>query len=132
MAWGEAKADIIKRAVEGPVSDAVPTTFLQNHSNTTIILDVAAASSLTRIKTPWLVGPCAWNDRFIRKAVVWLCQKLDKPILKLTDRDYNDNGMSYLITEHGPSNKINIKVFNDLQHTIRPVLNGLCLIPKKL
>jgi glucosamine-6-phosphate deaminase len=118
MAWGEAKADIIKRAVEGPVSDAVPTTFLQNHPNTTILLDIPAASSLTRIKTPWLVGPCEWDDRFIRKAIVWLCQKLDKPILKLTDRDYNDNGMSYLITEHGPSNKINIKVFNDLQHTI--------------
>ena len=118
IAWGEAKADVIKKAVEGPVSDAIPTSFLQNHPNTTIVLDIAAAASLTRIKTPWLVGPCEWNDRFIRKAVVWLCQKLGKPILKLTDRDYNDNGMSYLITEHGPSNKINIKVFNDLQHTI--------------
>jgi glucosamine-6-phosphate deaminase len=118
MAWGEAKAEIIRSAIEGPVSDAVPTSFLQNHSNTTIILDIPAASELTRFKTPWLVGPCEWNDRFIRKAIVWLCQKLEKPILKLTDRDYNDNGMSFLITEHGPSNKINIKVFNDLQHTI--------------
>ncbi|MDP4291489.1 MAG: glucosamine-6-phosphate deaminase [Bacteroidota bacterium] len=118
MAWGEAKADIIRKAVEESVSDAVPTSFLQNHPNATIVLDLAAAAGLTRIKTPWLVGPCEWTDRFIRKAVVWLCQKLNKPILKLTDRDYNDNGMSYLITEHGPSNKINIKVFNDLQHTI--------------
>lgn len=118
MAWGEGKAGIVKRAVEEPVSDAIPTSFLQNHPNTTIVLDIAAADSLTRIKTPWLVGPCEWNDRFIRKAVVWLCQKLEKPILKLTDHDYNDNGMSYLIMENGPSNKINIKVFNDLQHTI--------------
>ena len=118
MAWGESKAEIVRKAVEGPVSDTVPTSFLQNHSNTTMVLDLAAAGNLTRIKTPWLVGPCQWNDRFIRKAIVWLCQKLDKPILKLTDRDYNDNGMSYLITELGPSNKINIKVFNDLQHTI--------------
>ncbi len=118
MAWGEGKAEILKRAVEGPVSDIVPTSFLQNHPNTTIVVDKSASAELTRVKTPWLVGPCDWNDRFIRKAVVWLCQQLEKPILKLTDRDYNDNGMSYLITEHGPANKINIKVFNDLQHTI--------------
>ncbi|NWJ52192.1 MAG: glucosamine-6-phosphate deaminase [Bacteroidetes bacterium] len=118
MAWGEGKAEILKRAIEGPVSDIVPTSFLQNHSNTTIVVDKSASAELTRVKTPWLVGPCEWNDRFIRKAVVWLCQQLEKPILKLTDRDYNDNGMSFLITEHGPANKINIKVFNDLQHTI--------------
>ena len=118
MAWGEGKAEILKRAVEGPISDIVPTSFLQNHPNTTIVVDKSASAELTRIKTPWLVGPCEWNDRFIRKAVVWLCQQLEKPILKLTDREYNDNGMSYLITEHGPANKINIKVFNDLQHTI--------------
>jgi glucosamine-6-phosphate deaminase len=118
MAWGEGKAEILKRAVEGPISDVVPTSFLQNHHNTTIVVDKSASAELTRVKTPWLVGPCEWNDRFIRKAVVWLCQQLEKPILKLTDRDYNDNGMSYLITEHGPANKINIKVFNDLQHTI--------------
>ncbi len=118
MAWGEGKAGILKQAVEGPVSDLVPTSFLQNHPNTTIVVDKSAAAELTRVKTPWLVGPCDWNDRFVRKAVVWLCQQLHKPILKLTDRDYNDNGMSFLITEHGPANKINIKVFNDLQHTI--------------
>ena len=118
MAWGEGKAGILQKAVEGPVSDIVPTSFLQNHPNTTIVVDKSASAELTRVKTPWLVGPCEWNDRFIRKAVVWLCQQLEKPILKLTDRDYNDNGMSYLITEHGPANKINIKVFNDLQHTI--------------
>ena len=118
MAWGEGKAPIIRKAIEGPISDSVPTSYLQNHPNTEIILDLAASAELTRIKTPWLVGSCEWNDRLIRKAVVWLCQKLEKPILKLTDRDYNDNGMSDLVAEEGPSNKINIKVFNDLQHTI--------------
>ena len=118
MAWGEGKAPIIRKAVEGPISDSVPTTYLQNHTNTQIILDHAASAELTRVKTPWLVGSCEWNDRLVRKAVVWLCQKLEKPILKLTDRDYNDNGMSDLVAEEGPSNKINIKVFNDLQHTI--------------
>lgn len=118
MAWGENKAEIVKKAVEGEISDIVPTSFLQNHKDAIIYLDKAASAGLTRIKTPWLVGPCVWNDRLIRKGVVWLCKKVEKPILKLTNRDFNDNGMNDLLTEHGPSNKINIRVFNDLQHTI--------------
>ena len=118
MAWGKGKARIIRSAVEGPVTDLLPKSYLQNHQNATVVLDLAAASELTRVKTPWLVGVCNWNDRLIRKAVVWLCQKTNKPILKLTDRDYNDNGMSDLITQHGPGSKINIAVFNDLQRTI--------------
>ncbi len=118
MAWGEGKAHIIHSAVEGPVTDLVPTSYLQNHPNAKVVLDFSAASELTRMKTPWLVGICNWNDRLIRKAVVWLCQKTTKPILKLTDRDYNDNGMSDLTAEQGPASMINIKVFNDLQHTI--------------
>ena len=118
MAWGEGKAHVIRDAVEGNITDMLPTSYLQNHPNAKVILDLAAASELTRIKTPWLVGTCNWNDRLIRKAVVWLCQKTNKPILKLTERDYNDNGMSDLITQHGPGSKINIEVFNDLQRTI--------------
>ena len=118
MAWGEGKAKVICSAVEGTVTDLLPTSYLQNHPNTKVVLDLAAASELTRVKTPWLVGTCNWNDRLIRKALVWLCQKTEKPILKLTDRDYNDNGMSDLIAQHGPGSKINIDVFNDLQHTI--------------
>ncbi len=118
LAWGEAKASIIRNAVEGPVTDSLPTSYIQNHPHAKVVLDQAAASEFTRVKTPWLVGICNWNDRLIRKGVVWLCQKTDKPILKLTDRDYNDNGMSDLIAEHGPASMINIKVFNDLQHTI--------------
>lgn len=118
MAWGEGKAPIIRKAVEEDVTDNVPTTYLQYHAQTRVILDQAAAAELTRVKTPWLVGSCTWNDHLVRKAVVWLCQKQEKPILKLTDRDYNDNGMSDLVAAQGPSNKINIRVFNDLQHTI--------------
>ncbi len=118
LAWGEGKARIIRNAVEGPVTDLLPTSYLQNHPNAKVVLDLAAASELTRVKTPWLVGSCNWTDRLIRKAVVWLCQKTEKPILKLTDRDYNDNGMSDLNAEHGPASMINIQVFNDLQHTI--------------
>ena len=118
LAWGEAKSYIIQKAVEGEISKLIPATFLQEHANAEIVLDKAAAAELTRIKTPWLVEDCEWNNKLIRKAVVWLCQILEKPILKLTDRDYNDNGMGALVTKHGPAYNINIKVFNDLQHTI--------------
>ena len=118
MAWGEGKAGIVKKAVEDEITDIVPASFLQNHTNTQVIIDEAAAAELTRIKTPWLVGPCEWTDDLRRKAVTWLCRKVDKPILKVTDEDYNEHGMSDLIAEQGPANKINIKIFNELQHTI--------------
>jgi glucosamine-6-phosphate deaminase len=118
MAWGEGKAGIIRKTVEGPISDLVPATFLQEHSNTVFVLDDAAASELTRVKTPWLVDSCVWDTYMTRRAVVWLCQKISKPILKLTDEDYNENGLGELVTEHGPSYSINIRVFNEMQRTI--------------
>ena len=118
MAWGEGKAKIIKTTIEGQMTDSVPATFLQSHPNATIVLDEAASAELTRSKTPWLVGTCDWTNRLTRRAVVWLCQLVNKPILKLTDKDYAEHGMSDLITQHGPAYNINIQVFNELQHTI--------------
>ncbi len=118
MAWGEGKAPIVQKAVEGPVTDQVPSTYLQRHPNPLVILDEAASSQLTKIKTPWLVKSCEWDDKLIRKAIVWLCQTLKKPILKLTNHDYMEHGMSDIITEYGSAYNVNIKVFNHLQHTI--------------
>lgn len=118
MAWGEGKSRVILQTVEGPISDSLPATYLQNHSNAKVVLDEASAASLTRIKTPWLVGQCDWTNIMRRRSVVWLCQHLKKPILKLTDEEYNEYGMSDLITDQGPAYNINIKVFNELQHTI--------------
>lgn len=118
MAWGEPKAKIIRRALEGEVTEQIPATFLQHHENTKVILDEAAASELTRRKTPWLVGPCDWDEKKIKKAVVWLSLTLDKPILKLSDEDYNQNGMSDILTEYGPAYNMNIHIFNKVQHTI--------------
>jgi glucosamine-6-phosphate deaminase len=104
--------------VEGPVTEMLPASVLQNHPNASFIFDTAAAADLTRIKTPWLTGTVRWSNKMIKKAVFWLCEKLNKPVLKLTERDYNDSGLGELISEVGSANKINIKVFNDLQHTI--------------
>jgi len=118
MAWGEGKAPVIKEAIEGPIRESIPATYLQNHTDATVILDDASSAELTRRKTPWLLTSCEWNDQLIRKGVVWLCRKVDKPVLKLTDEDYNEHGMGDLLTQFGPAYDINIKVFNELQHTI--------------
>lgn len=118
MAWGENKAPIIKNTVEGSISDSVPATFLQVHPNVQFVIDESAAEELTRANLPWLVSKVTWNDKLIRKAVIWLCQKVNKPILKIENKDYIDNGMTDLIKTFGSANKVNIQVFNDLQHTI--------------
>lgn len=118
MAWGEGKAPIVKKALEEGQCDSVPASYLQRHNDVQFVLDVPAANELTRVKQPWLVGSVEWDRYWIRKAVVWLCNKLEKPVLKLTNRDYNDNGLSELLAWYGSAYEVNIKVFNDLQHTI--------------
>jgi glucosamine-6-phosphate deaminase len=118
MAWGSNKAEIIQKAIEGEITPLIPTTYLQLHNNTTIVLDQEAASELTRMKTPWVVESCTWNEDNKVKAVVWLCEKTKKSILKLTDEDYNQNGMSDLIAEYGSSYDLNIEIFNRFQNAI--------------
>mgnify|MGYP001020788621 CR=1 FL=1 len=118
MVWGSHKASILKDAVEGSVSAAIPATFLQKHPNTKVFIDPAAATDLTRFSTPWLVGMCNWDEDLVCKAVVWLSLKTGKPILKLTDDDYTENYLSDLLVEYDDAYNINIKIFNRLQHTI--------------
>jgi glucosamine-6-phosphate deaminase len=118
MAWNGKKASIIKKTVEGEISSDVPATYLQLSDNVEFILDEDAASMLTRFNTPWLVKDCIWDDILTRKAVIWLANKLSKPILKLTEDDFNNNGMAQLALEKGPVYNINIHIFNKLQHTI--------------
>lgn len=119
IAWGEEKAQVIEDIVEGEHQLLVPATCLQEHKNVEVVIDEGAASQLTRVKTPWLVGRCQWPPRFIRTAVLWLCDQVKKPILKLTYQDYVDNRLGQLLEISGMAyDEINIQVFNDLQHTI--------------
>ncbi|VAW19025.1 Glucosamine-6-phosphate deaminase [hydrothermal vent metagenome] len=117
LGWGQNKADIIKKTIEGEISAQVPATYLQQHNNCTFVLDSGAGSELTRNKTPWLVRSCEWAEELTAKAIVWLCGITGKTILSLTDKDYNDNGMADLLMLEG-SYDLNIKMFNRLQHTI--------------
>lgn len=118
LAWGEHKSAILKEVIEGKTDDSVPASFLQLHKNAMAAIDLSAAQYLTRISHPWLVGPCEWNDKLIRRAIVWLCNETKKPILKLTNKDYNQNGLDELLALYGSAYNVNIKIFNDLQHTI--------------
>lgn len=118
VAWGEHKSAMVREAIEQRYDVACPASALQRHKNARILLDLSAAASLTRIATPWVVSSCEWDDQLVRRAVVWLCRQTNKPILKLTNKDYNDFGLSELITRFDSAYNCNIKVFNDLQHTI--------------
>ncbi len=118
MAWNRKKAPIIKKAVEGEMSSEVPATFLQLSDSVEFVLDADAAAELTRFDTPWQVKDCVWDELMTKKAVIWLSRMLNKPILKLTEEDYNNHGMAQLAVEKGPAYNINIHVFNKIQHTI--------------
>ena len=118
MAWGEDKAEAVRDVVEGEKTSMCPASLLQGHDDVRVYTDETGATLLTRVVSPWMVGPCIWTRKFVRKAVVWLCQKVRKPILKLTQQDYLENSLGELLDIYGPFDTINIEVFNDLQHTI--------------
>jgi glucosamine-6-phosphate deaminase len=119
MAFGEGKAPVVSAAIEGPITATVAASFLQTHPNAAFIMDTAAAAHLTRFKSPWLVGAATdWDDATIRKAVIWLARQLNKPILKLTDEDYNEHALQDLLATKGSAYDINVRVFRKMQETI--------------
>lgn len=118
LALGEHKAPIVARTIEGSLSTAVPATFLQQHPNAEFLVDEPAAAGLTRFHSPWLVGGVQWTPEIIRRAVIWLSEKMSRAILKLTDADYNEEGLQNLLAEYGSAYEINLTVFRHLQATI--------------
>lgn len=119
MAWGENKAEAIQRVVEGEDTEMIPASLLQSHPDIEVVIDEIAGEKLTRVQAPWVVGSCEWTKKLVRKAVIWLCNKVEKPILKLTYQDYMKNSLSEMLDSLGKTyDKVNIEVFNDLQHTI--------------
>jgi glucosamine-6-phosphate deaminase len=118
LAWGTHKAKIVQRSVEGHSTDQVPASLLQQHPDCKFVIDEQAAEELTRYKEPWLTGDCEWTPKLVRKAVTNLALKLNKPILFLTDRDYNENGLNDLIVQYGSAYELNIQEFNAIRDTI--------------
>ena len=119
MAWGENKADVVQQVVEGIETEMIPASLLQQHSDIEVVIDEFAGEKLTRIEAPWVVGSCEWSKKLVRKAVIWLCGKVEKPILKLTYQDYMKNSLAGMLDALNKTyDQVNIEVFNDLQHTI--------------
>lgn len=118
MAWGEGKAGLVRKVVEEPWDTACPISLFQTHDNVRMYVDETAGSLLTREVAPWALGPCEWTRKFRRKAVIWLSQKVGKPVLMLTQEDYLKNNLDELLEKYGPYDKLNVEIFNDLQHTI--------------
>ena len=131
IAFGEGKAPVVARAVEGPITTAVAASYLQEHRAARFMLDEAAAAELTRFKSPWLLGDIEWTQPVIRKAVIWLARLVDKPILKLTSEDYNEHGLQDLAASHGPAHEINIDVFREMNETINGWPGGKPLDQKR-
>lgn len=117
MAWGM-KGRIVARSVEGNVTEQVPASILQQHPDCTFIIDEAASTELTRIKSPWLTGECEWTPKMIKRAVIHLALKLNKSVLSLTEHDYNENGLSDLIVEKGEAYEVNLQVFYMLRDSL--------------
>jgi glucosamine-6-phosphate deaminase len=118
MAWGQIKAPVIQKAVEGNATEQIPASLLQQHNDCLFVMDELASSDLTRFKSPWLTGEAEWTPKMVRKAVVGMALKLGKPVLSLTNSDYNDNGLSDLLVEKGDAYEINLQAFYMLRDSI--------------
>jgi len=118
LAWGDSKASILRAAIEGPETGSVPASFLQHHPDYAAYIDQAAANELTRFRTPWKVGPVTWDRQLTQNAVTWLAETRQKPVLRLLDEDYTENALASLLVETGSAYGLNIRIFNELQHTI--------------
>ncbi len=118
MAFGEHKSSIIRRAVEGRMTEEIAASFLQTHGNTQFVIDEAAAAELTDFKTPWLLGHIDWTPEIIKRALIWLCLQTQKALLKLEDEDLRAHGMHELLREHGPAQRLAETVFHQMLNTI--------------
>lgn len=118
VAFGEGKAQVVAKAIEGPITQHIAASFLQEHPNACVVLDRAAAAELTRCKCPWTLGHIEWDARLIRKAVVWLAQRTKKAILKLTAEDYNEHHLQDLLATKGKAYDLNLQVFRELHRSI--------------
>ena len=118
LAWGSGKASVVQKAVEGNLTEVVPASFLQQHANCLFVVDDAAAADLTRNKSPWLSSEIEWTPKMVKKAVVNMALALKKPVLSLTNNDYNEFGLGDLLVEKEEAYEINLEVYYMLRDSI--------------
>jgi glucosamine-6-phosphate deaminase len=118
LALGEHKARIVHEAVEGPLTDRVPASFLREHADCSFLLDAAAAGGLTNMTTPWVLGNIEWTDALLKRAVLWLVEKTNKALLKLDDHDFREHNLHQVLRRYGPAQHIAQRVFGWMMDTI--------------
>jgi glucosamine-6-phosphate deaminase len=118
LAQSEGRAEIVRQSVEGEVTDRVPASFLSEHPNATALVDAAAASRLTGVATPWVLGNVEWTDALVKRAVLWLVEQTGTALLKLDDNDFRDHNLHRLLRHHGPAQKLAHRVFRWMMDTI--------------
>jgi glucosamine-6-phosphate deaminase len=118
LALGEHKANVIRDICEGPVTDRVPASYLQDHSDVTVLIDGASGKELTGVRTPWTTGNVQWTDALIKRAVLWLCDQTKKALLKLSDDDFRAHNLHQLLRHHGPAQTLAHRVFRWMMDTI--------------
>jgi glucosamine-6-phosphate deaminase len=118
LALGEHKAPIIREVAEGPVSPRVPASYLQEHADAAVLVDMTAGSRLNSSQTPWAIGSVEWTDALIKRASLWLCDQTGKALLKLTDDDFRNHNLHQLLRHYGPAPKVAHQVFQQLMGTI--------------
>ena len=122
LALGEAKAPALAKAVEGPADPACPASLLQDHPHVLLVLDPASAGQLAVMRRPWLIGPVQWTPAMAVQAVTDLSQAAQVPVLSLTERHYEEHGLTDLAaswwSDKGGIEGINRDVFRHLQAVI--------------
>jgi glucosamine-6-phosphate deaminase len=118
IALGEHKAQIVREVAEGPVTPRVPASYLQEHADAAVLVDGAAGSALTASETPWALGSVEWTDALVKRAILWLCERTGKALLKLTDEDFRNHNLHQLLRHRGPAQKLAHRIFQQLMGTI--------------
>ncbi|MDP6468053.1 MAG: PIG-L family deacetylase, partial [Pirellulaceae bacterium] len=118
LAQGEHKANVICAILEKPVSEEVPASYLQQHDDATVLVDAAAAATLVSEATPWAISEVKWAPPLIKRAVLWLCERTGKALLKLDDDDFRHHQLVSLLREHGPAPKLAHRVFKWMMESI--------------
>lgn len=99
---------------------------MHTHPDTTFFLDKAAGEKLTRFNTPWTIkgdieDPTVPKSKYwVVKSVAWLSEKLNKPLLRLTYDDYEENNLAQLIMDcaNGCVEDLNLYVYKKIINRI--------------
>ncbi len=125
MALGEHKAWVVRKMIEGEPTADVPASYLQRHFASEVIIDEASAAWLTDVRTPWQTRPVEWTPPLQKRALIWLSQECQKPLLKLDTKDFLEHHLYDMLHLEGGVAAIRERVFQQMMETICTKPGGL-------